>query len=146
MKPPKRFEAGEVWKRARGAAPSGRSASLRPGAAQPAPGQETAGFGWNFRWNALANPGERLHIASNCYLYMADVANKYPENVPGKYYVDNQCIDCDLCRETAPDNFQRNEDGGYSYVFKQPESPEEEARCKEAKEGCPVEAIGDNGA
>ena len=28
---------------------------------------------------------------------------------------------------------------------KQPESPEEEALCKEAKEGCPVEAIGDNG-
>ncbi len=77
---------------------------------------------------------------------MADVANKYPENVPGKYYVDNQCIDCDLCRETAPDNFQRNEDGGYSYVFKQPAGADEEARCKEAKEGCPVEAIGDNGA
>jgi len=77
---------------------------------------------------------------------MADVANKYPENVPGKYYVDNQCIDCDLCRETAPDNFKRNEDGGYSFVYKQPESAEEEARCKEAKEGCPVEAIGDNGA
>src|SRR5438445_130012 len=65
--------------------------------------------------------------------------------LPGKYYVDNQCIDCDLCRETAPDNFKRNDDGGYSYVYKQPESPEEEARCKEAKEGCPVEAIGDNG-
>ena len=63
-----------------------------------------------------------------------------------KYYVDNQCIDCDLCRETAPDNFKRNEDGGYSYVSKQPETPEEEGRCKEAKEGCPVEAIGDNGA
>ena len=77
---------------------------------------------------------------------MADVANKYPENVAGKFYVDNQCIDCDLCRETAPDNFKRNEDGGYSFVFKQPASPEEEARCKEAKEGCPVEAIGDNGA
>ena len=77
--------------------------------------------------------------------FMADVANKYPENVAGKYYVDNQCIDCDLCRETAPDNFKRNEDGGYSFVYKQPESPEEEARCKEAKEGCPVEAIGDNG-
>jgi ferredoxin len=78
--------------------------------------------------------------------FMADVANKYPENVPGKYYVDNQCIDCDLCRETAPDNFKRNDDGGYSFVYKQPVSPEEEARCKEAKEGCPVEAIGDNGA
>jgi ferredoxin len=78
--------------------------------------------------------------------FMADAANKYPENVPGKFYVDNQCIDCDLCRETAPDNFTRNEDGGYSYVCKQPASPDEEARCKEAKEGCPVEAIGDNGA
>src|SRR6185295_194800 len=76
---------------------------------------------------------------------MADVANRYPENTGGKYYVDNQCIDCDLCRETAPDNFKRNDDGGYSFVYKQPENDEEEARCKEAKEGCPVEAIGDNG-
>ena len=35
-------------------------------------------------------------------------------------------------------------DGGHSYVYKQPESPEEEALCKEAMEGCPVEAIGDD--
>src|SRR5260370_39346232 len=76
---------------------------------------------------------------------MADMANRYPENVVGKYYVDNQCIDCDLCRETAPNNFTRSDDGGYSYVFKQPETPEEEAQCREAMEGCPVEAIGDNG-
>jgi ferredoxin len=76
---------------------------------------------------------------------MADVANKYPENAPGKYYVDNQCIDCDLCRETAPDNFRRDEDGGHSLVCKQPTSPDEETHCKEAKEACPVEAIGDNG-
>ena len=62
---------------------------------------------------------------------MADAANKYSENVVGKLFVDNQCIDCDLCRETAPDNFKRNDDGGYSYVYKQAESPEEEARCKE---------------
>jgi ferredoxin len=77
---------------------------------------------------------------------MADVANKYSENIAGQYYVDNQCIDCDLCRETAPDNFKRSEDGGFSYVYKQPENEQETARCKEAKEGCPVEAIGDNGA
>jgi ferredoxin len=77
---------------------------------------------------------------------MADVANRYPENLPGKFYVDNQCIDCDLCRETAPSNFGRNDDGGYSYVFKQPSTPEEEKLCKEAMEGCPVEAIGDNAA
>jgi ferredoxin len=76
---------------------------------------------------------------------MADKANKYPINAPGKYYVDNQCIDCDLCRETAPNNFKRSEEGGFSYLFKQPESPEEEKQCQEAKEGCPVEAIGDDG-
>jgi ferredoxin len=77
---------------------------------------------------------------------MADVANKYPENVEGKFYVDDQCIDCDLCRETAPANFKRNDDGGHSFVYKQAESPEEEALCKEAQEGCPVEAIGSDGA
>src|SRR5437879_6791861 len=76
---------------------------------------------------------------------MADAANKYPENVEGKFYVDDQCIDCDLCRETAPANFRRNDDGGHSYVYKQPESPEEETLCKEAMEGCPVEAIGSDG-
>src|SRR5205814_1535319 len=77
---------------------------------------------------------------------MADAANKYPENVDGKFYVDDQCIDCDLCRETAPANYKRNDDGGHSFVYKQPESPEEEALCKEAMEGCPVEAIGNDGA
>ena len=76
---------------------------------------------------------------------MAAFGNKYPENVAGKYYVDDQCIDCDLCRETAPDNFTRNEDGGYSYLYKQPTSAEEETLCKEAMEGCPVEAIGNDG-
>jgi len=77
---------------------------------------------------------------------MAEVANKYPENVAGKFYVDDQCIDCDFCRETAPASFKRNDDGGHTYVYKQPETPEEEAFCKEAMEGCPVEAIGNDGA
>jgi ferredoxin len=85
------------------------------------------------------------HTRETRLFFMADVANKYPQNVPGKYYVDSQCVDCDSCRETAPDNFKRDEDGGISYVFKQPESSDEEALCKEAKEGCPTEAIGDNG-
>lgn len=76
---------------------------------------------------------------------MADKSEKWPENAPGKFYVDNQCIDCDLCRETAPANFTRNEDGGYSYVVKQPENDEELQLCMEAMEGCPVEAIGNDG-
>ncbi|MFT5412390.1 MAG: ferredoxin, partial [Verrucomicrobiales bacterium] len=55
--------------------------------------------------------------------FMADTANKYSENVGGNIYVDDQCIDCDLCRETAPDNFTRSDDGGYSYVYNQPTTP-----------------------
>ena len=76
---------------------------------------------------------------------MADLENKYEDNVTGKFFVDDQCIDCDLCRETAPENFTRNEDGGYSVVFKQPEGDEQIEQAKEAMEGCPVEAIGDFG-
>ncbi len=76
---------------------------------------------------------------------MAEIENKYPENIEGSIYVDDQCIDCDLCRETAPENFTRDDDEGYSYVYKQPTTPEQEALCQEAIEGCPVEAIGDNG-
>ena len=76
---------------------------------------------------------------------MADTANRYPENIAGAYYVDNQCIECDLCRETAPNSFKRNDDGGYSFVYSQPTTPEEQKLAKEAMEGCPVEAIGSNG-
>ena len=34
---------------------------------------------------------------------MADKLDKWSDNVRGKFFVDEQCIDCDLCRETAPD-------------------------------------------
>jgi ferredoxin len=71
--------------------------------------------------------------------------DRYAENAPGKFYVDSQCIDCDVCRVTAPDNFKREEDKGYSYVFRQPENPQQEAQCQEAKDSCPVEAIGSDG-
>ncbi|MEP0775898.1 MAG: ferredoxin [Acidobacteriota bacterium] len=76
---------------------------------------------------------------------MANVDDRLPENVPGKWYVDSSCIDCDVCRTTAPDNFKQNEDEGYSFVYKQPENDDELALCEEAKAACPVEAIGDDG-
>ena len=76
---------------------------------------------------------------------MAEKKDRYPENALGKFYVDSQCIDCDVCRVTAPDNFKREEDKGYSYVFRQPENPQQEAQCQEAKDSCPVEAIGSDG-
>jgi Ferredoxin len=76
---------------------------------------------------------------------MANKADKWANNAPGKFYVDQQCIDCDLCRETAPGFFTRHDEGGYSYVHKQPTTEEEVALCMEALEGCPVEAIGQDG-
>jgi ferredoxin len=76
---------------------------------------------------------------------MANKAEKWPNNAAGKFYVDQQCIDCDLCRETAPAFFKREEEGGFSFVHNQPTTEEEAALCTEALEGCPVEAIGNDG-
>jgi len=76
---------------------------------------------------------------------MANKDDRIADNAAGKWYVDSSCIDCDVCRTTAPNNFKANEDEGYSFVVKQPENADEEAQCGEAKASCPVEAIGDDG-
>jgi ferredoxin len=76
---------------------------------------------------------------------MADKNSRLLQNVPGPWYVDSNCIDCDLCRETAPSVFRRDEDNGNSVVFHQPESEEELRLAEEARSGCPVEAIGNDG-
>lgn len=60
-------------------------------------------------------------------------------------FVDQSCIACDACVLTAPNNFAMHEEDGHAFVTKQPGSPEEEELCKEAMEGCPVEAIGNDG-
>jgi ferredoxin len=70
---------------------------------------------------------------------------KVTENVPGKFYVNESCIGCTLCHETAPGHFIANDEQGYDYVFKQPETPEEETLCMKAKEACPIDAIQDDG-
>ena len=74
---------------------------------------------------------------------MADRARRLADNVPGRFYVDSQCIDCDVCRITAPRNFRREESKGYSYVFRQPARPAQLERCRDAMACCPVEAIGE---
>ena len=67
------------------------------------------------------------------------------ENRPGKYYVDSQCLDCDLCRATAPAVFTRFHSEGYSYVVRQPETLEEFEQVRESLEWCPEQAIHDDG-
>lgn len=74
-----------------------------------------------------------------------DWNNRFLSNAKGKYYVDQSCIDCNLCLETAPENFTRDVAGGFFYVKKQPDNQAEEKLCADAKSACPVDAIGDDG-
>lgn len=76
---------------------------------------------------------------------MADINEKNPKNVDGKYYVDTECTNCEDCRELAPDFFAEDEDEGLTYVSKQPSTEEEIELVEEALEGCPVESIGNDG-
>ncbi len=75
---------------------------------------------------------------------MADKSTKWDQNKPGKVYVDSACIACDACVTAAPKNFAMHDDG-HAFVSSQPTSVEEEEACREAMEGCPVEAIGNDG-
>ena len=77
---------------------------------------------------------------------MANKNEKNEGNAPGRFYVDSSCIDCDMCRETAPATFRRNDDIGFSIAYQQPVTPEEIAQATQAMIGCPTESIGNDGA
>ena len=76
---------------------------------------------------------------------MADKSQKTEGNVPGPYYVDTECTACELCTDTAGDNFAMSDDGSSAYVKKQPENDEEKQNCESAKDDCPSDAIGNDG-
>ena len=76
---------------------------------------------------------------------MAVKEEKWEDNVPGKFYVDKECILCSVCSDAAPNNFRMSDDEDHDICYKQPESDEELNQCYEALEDCPVEAIGDDG-
>jgi len=71
---------------------------------------------------------------------MANLAERLPENVPGDFYVDRTCIDCDTCRRIAPSVFQEGD--GYSFVHAQPADAEERRRALMALVACPTSSIG----
>ncbi len=76
---------------------------------------------------------------------MADKNSKWDLNVPGKFYVDDQCIACDACVMEAPNFFTMNDDDGHAFVKLQPKTQVELEECLSAMEACPVEAIGNDG-
>lgn len=77
---------------------------------------------------------------------MANKSVRLPQNVPGPYYVDESCIDCDMCRENAPQFFKRDDEIGMSFVYRQPVTSEELAVAEEARESCPTDSIGNDGS
>lgn len=76
---------------------------------------------------------------------MANLAERTPDNVPGRYYVDASCIDCDQCRDLAPELFGRNEDAGLSYIRRQPLTDDEIQLAEEALAVCATASIGNDG-
>jgi glyoxylase-like metal-dependent hydrolase (beta-lactamase superfamily II)/ferredoxin len=71
---------------------------------------------------------------------MADPKLAYDDNVAGNFFVDETCIDCDLCRQIAPSVFKEESD--HSSVSHQPESPDEILRAAMALVACPTGSIG----
>lgn len=71
---------------------------------------------------------------------MADRRNAVRENVEGPFFVDTTCIDCDTCRQLAPDTF--GETGEFSFVKAQPASPGLQRAALQALVACPTGSIG----
>ena len=63
------------------------------------------------------------------------------ENVPGDLFVDESCIECDTCRELAPDVFG-SLDSGQSFVRVQPADDATWRRALHAVVSCPTSSIG----
>ena len=73
---------------------------------------------------------------------MASLQQRLPENVPGDFFVDSTCIDCDTCSQLAPEIFRDH--GDQCSVYKQPETPAEIKRAMMALVACPTGSIGAN--
>jgi glyoxylase-like metal-dependent hydrolase (beta-lactamase superfamily II)/ferredoxin len=71
---------------------------------------------------------------------MAALAHRLATNVPGDFFVDRRCIDCNTCNWLAPKSFDRR--GEQSRVFHQPAGAAERRRAEMALIACPVAAIG----
>ena len=68
--------------------------------------------------------------------------DRLPENVPGPFYVNSECIGCGLCVGTAEAHFKMKDDDSAAFVYKQPANEAEQALCEEARSDCPSDAIG----
>lgn len=85
------------------------------------------------------------YFPAKCKLWQIEMKD-CRKNVPGEFYVDSSCIDCDMCRGNAPQFFRRDDETGFSVVYKQPVTPQEIQEAQKAMNECPSESIGNDGA
>jgi ferredoxin len=71
---------------------------------------------------------------------VAQQSLRLAQNVPGDFFVDSTCIDCDACRQIAPAVFRDHSEA--SSVYHQPTSPAEAQRALMALVACPTGSIG----
>jgi len=71
---------------------------------------------------------------------MANLQQRLPENVPGDFFVDSSCIDCDTCSQLAPNLFRDH--GEQCSVHRQPETEAETQLAMMALVACPTGSIG----
>jgi glyoxylase-like metal-dependent hydrolase (beta-lactamase superfamily II)/ferredoxin len=71
---------------------------------------------------------------------MANRTKAVADNVPGDFFVDSTCIDCDTCRQIAPRTFA--EGPGTAYLRSQPRSDDERRNALRALVSCPTGSIG----
>ncbi len=71
---------------------------------------------------------------------MADPKAVLSGNVEGNFFVDSTCIDCDLCRQIAPNSFVAAD--GFSVVGRQPETSDQLRLASMALVVCPTGSIG----
>ncbi|HEY3963367.1 MAG TPA: MBL fold metallo-hydrolase [Planctomycetaceae bacterium] len=74
---------------------------------------------------------------------MANPQLSVPENLAGDFFVDSTCIDCDTCRQIAPQTF--GEAAATSFVRQQPSTSDDRRSALYALVSCPTGSIGSRG-
>lgn len=91
-------------------------------------------------WISRGNVSNR-QTSSHSALTMEIAPFKKPrrQNAPGNLYIDESCIDCDVCRWMCPSVYARK--GIKSAVIKQPIDEDEKLQAYAAMIACPVGSI-----
>jgi ferredoxin len=72
----------------------------------------------------------------------ADQSRRRPENVPGCFFIDEECISCGACWRLAPTFIFSHPVHTFAFFSRQPVTDRETRVAEEALLICPVGAIG----